>query len=65
VRARSGAGRSLTPSAPRTDIGRLVFDESQQQRQLSLRDSRAAILPGDYSIVQAEITIGAGRRLTS
>jgi len=43
----------------------LVFDESQQQRQLSLRDSRAAILPGDYSIVQAEITIGAGRRLTS
>ncbi len=45
----------------RTDIERLVFDEDPNNSGgISLRDFRAAIPPGDYSMVNVEITVGTG-----
>jgi hypothetical protein len=45
----------------RTGIEQLVFDEDPNNSGgFSLRDFRAAIPPGDYSVVNVEITIGTG-----
>lgn len=45
----------------RSGIEQLIFEEDPNNSGgISLRDFRAAIPPGDYSMVQVEITIGAG-----
>jgi hypothetical protein len=44
----------------RTGIEQLVFDEGTNGGGISLRDFRATIPPGDYSMVNVDITIGTG-----
>jgi len=45
----------------RSGIEQLIFDEDPNNSGgVSLRDFRAAIPPGDYSVVNVEITIGTG-----
>ncbi|MGE0129771.1 MAG: hypothetical protein AB7U82_16950 [Blastocatellales bacterium] len=45
----------------RSGIEQLIFDEDPNNSGgFSLRDFRAAIPPGDYSVVNVEITIGTG-----
>ncbi len=63
LRGRSPQRRWLLSDAERarTGIEQIIFDEDQgNSGGISVRDFRTEIPPGDYSMINVEITIGTG-----